>query len=148
VKRKNFFSGFLFATAKVESITAMIYYHIILHPAVHIYDFHTFITSLINCVFFVHKLLYVIEINKWNEMNNKMKSDRSRTKHFDWLEWQITSTTLTVSFPTSLEQALSFKFSGMMLTSSSALSSNWSNLLFFKDNRLSINACKQKTNLP
>ena len=30
---------------EVASITAMIYFHIILHPAVHIYDFHIFITS-------------------------------------------------------------------------------------------------------
>ena len=29
---------FFFGTAKVASITAMIYFHIILHPAVHIYD--------------------------------------------------------------------------------------------------------------
>ena len=28
----DFFSGFLFATAKVASITAMIYFHIILPP--------------------------------------------------------------------------------------------------------------------
>ena len=42
----NFFSGFRFATAKVASITAMIYFHIILHPAVHIYNYHIFITSL------------------------------------------------------------------------------------------------------
>ena len=41
----NPFSGFLFVTAKVASITAMIYLHVILHPAVHIYDFHIFITS-------------------------------------------------------------------------------------------------------
>ena len=38
-------SGFLFATAKVASITVMIFFHIILHPAVLIYDFHIFITS-------------------------------------------------------------------------------------------------------
>ena len=45
-----------------------------------------FITSLIiNCVFFVHKLLYVMEINKWNEMNNKMKSDRSLENKTFWL---------------------------------------------------------------
>ena len=36
---------FLFATAKVVSITAVIFFHIILHSAVHIYDFHIFITS-------------------------------------------------------------------------------------------------------
>ena len=40
-----FFSGFLFATAKVASITAMIIFHLILHPAVHIYDFHAFIAK-------------------------------------------------------------------------------------------------------
>ena len=40
-----FFSGFLFATAKVAYITAMIILHLILHSAVHIYDFHIFITS-------------------------------------------------------------------------------------------------------
>ena len=38
-KKPEFFSGFLFATAKVASITAMIYFYIIPHPAVHIYDF-------------------------------------------------------------------------------------------------------------
>ena len=40
-----FFSGFLFATAKVAYITAVIFLHIILHSAVRIYDFHLFITS-------------------------------------------------------------------------------------------------------
>ena len=40
-----FFSGFLFATAKVACRTAMIILHLILHPAVHIYDFHIFIIS-------------------------------------------------------------------------------------------------------
>ena len=46
-KRKpdKFISGLLFATAKVASITAMILFHIILHPAVLIYDFHILITS-------------------------------------------------------------------------------------------------------
>ena len=34
--------GFLFPTAKVASTTAMIFFHIILHPAVPIYDFHIF----------------------------------------------------------------------------------------------------------
>ena len=38
----NCFSGFLFATAKVAYITAMIFLHIILHTTVHIYDFHIF----------------------------------------------------------------------------------------------------------
>ena len=33
------FSGFLFATAKVASITAMIFFHITLHPIVLIYEF-------------------------------------------------------------------------------------------------------------
>ena len=36
---------FLFATAKVAYITAMIFLHIILHSAVHIYDFRIFTTS-------------------------------------------------------------------------------------------------------
>ena len=36
---------FLFETAKVASITAMIFFHIILHHEVLIYDFHIFITS-------------------------------------------------------------------------------------------------------
>ena len=40
-----FFSGFLFATAKVAYSTAMIFILIILHSAVHKYDFHIFITS-------------------------------------------------------------------------------------------------------
>ena len=40
-----FFSGFLFATAKVSYITAMIILHLILHAAVHIYVFNIFITS-------------------------------------------------------------------------------------------------------
>ena len=39
------FSGFLFATAKVAYITAMIVLHLILPSAVYIYDFHIFITS-------------------------------------------------------------------------------------------------------
>ena len=34
--KPEFFSGFLFATAKVTSITAMIYFYIIPHPAIHI----------------------------------------------------------------------------------------------------------------
>ena len=38
-----FFSGFLFATAKVASITTMIYFHITLHPTVHVHDFHNYI---------------------------------------------------------------------------------------------------------
>ena len=36
-------SNYLFATAEVAYITAMIFIHIILHSAVHIYDFHIFI---------------------------------------------------------------------------------------------------------
>ena len=38
---------FLFATAKVASITAMIFFHVILHPVVLIYDFPIFITSFL-----------------------------------------------------------------------------------------------------
>ena len=41
------FSGFFFETAKFASITAMIFFHIILHPAVLTYCFHIFITSLL-----------------------------------------------------------------------------------------------------
>ena len=44
--KPEFFSGFLFATAKVEYITAMIIPHLILHSTVHIYDFHIFNTSI------------------------------------------------------------------------------------------------------
>ena len=40
-----FFSGFLFETAKVAYIIAMIILHLIPHSAVHIYHFHTFIIS-------------------------------------------------------------------------------------------------------
>ena len=41
----DFFSpGFLFAAAKVASITPMIYFHVlIIHPAAHIYDVYIFI---------------------------------------------------------------------------------------------------------
>ena len=38
-------TGFLFATEKIMSITAMIFFHIIFHYAVLIYDFHLFLTS-------------------------------------------------------------------------------------------------------
>ena len=44
--KTEIFSGFLFATARVESITVMIFFHIILHSAVLIYDFHIFINVL------------------------------------------------------------------------------------------------------
>lgn len=37
-------SGFLFATAKVVYITTTIILHLILHPAVNVYDFHIFKT--------------------------------------------------------------------------------------------------------
>ena len=41
----------------VASITAMILFHIIIHPAVPIYDFHIFITSLLSFhVFITHQL--------------------------------------------------------------------------------------------
>ena len=44
--KPEFFSGFLFATAKVVSIIiAMIFFHIILHPPLLIYDCHINITS-------------------------------------------------------------------------------------------------------
>ena len=41
-----FFSGSLFATAKVASITVMISFHLILDPAVHLYDINIFVISL------------------------------------------------------------------------------------------------------
>ena len=47
-----FFSVFLFATAKVAYITAMIILHLILHSAVQIYDFHIFKTSVLCIVRF------------------------------------------------------------------------------------------------
>ena len=40
--KPEFLSGFLFATAKVAYITAMIFLHITFHSEVHIYDFHIF----------------------------------------------------------------------------------------------------------
>ena len=43
--KPEFFSGFLFATAKVAYITPMIILHLILHSAVHIYGFRIFVTS-------------------------------------------------------------------------------------------------------
>ena len=48
-----FFFRFLLATANVASITSMILFHIIIHPAVFIYDFHLFITSSLSCHVFV-----------------------------------------------------------------------------------------------
>ena len=42
---RNFCSCEKNTTAKVAYITAMIFLHIVLHSAVHIYDFHIFITS-------------------------------------------------------------------------------------------------------
>ena len=42
-----FFSRLVFATSKVASITAIIFFHIILHPVVLMYDFHIFITSFL-----------------------------------------------------------------------------------------------------
>ena len=58
-----YFLGFLFATAKVASATAMIFFHIILHPAVLIYDFHIFITSKLKVMstFF----LFYIHLIRW-----------------------------------------------------------------------------------
>ena len=42
-----FFSGSLFAAAKVAYVTATIILHLILHSAVHIYDFHIIHNSII-----------------------------------------------------------------------------------------------------
>ena len=53
--KTELFSGFLCATAKVAYITAMIILHLILHSAVHIYDFHTFITSVISELFILKR---------------------------------------------------------------------------------------------
>ena len=55
-------SGFLSATAKVVYITAMIILHLILHSAVHIYDFHIFKTYVysVRC----HKNLFEKYIQK------------------------------------------------------------------------------------
>ena len=44
--KTEFFSGFLFTTAKVAYITAMIILYLILHSAVRTYDFHIFLTSI------------------------------------------------------------------------------------------------------
>ena len=46
VQARKFFSRLLFATSKIASITAIIFFHIILHPVVLIYDFHIFIASV------------------------------------------------------------------------------------------------------
>ena len=41
------FSSFLSATAKVVFITVLIFFHLILHPTVLIYDFHNYIHNFI-----------------------------------------------------------------------------------------------------
>ena len=52
-----FFFQVSFLNCKVASINAMILFHIIIHPAVPIYDFHIFITSLLSFhVFITHQL--------------------------------------------------------------------------------------------
>ena len=56
-------SGFLFATAKVAYVTAMISPHTILHCAVHIYDFQILIT------------LYTLCRNLWREITRKVACD-------------------------------------------------------------------------
>ena len=53
--KTELFSGFLCATAKVAYITAMIILHLMLHSAVHIYGFHTFITSVISELFILKR---------------------------------------------------------------------------------------------
>ena len=47
---------FLFATTKVASITALIFFHTILHPEVLIYDFHIFLTSSSSFYRFITKV--------------------------------------------------------------------------------------------
>ena len=54
----NFFSGFLLVTAKVAFITAMIFLHLILHPAVLIYDFDIFTTSKLELCQHVFLILF------------------------------------------------------------------------------------------
>ena len=48
--KPDLFSSSLFATAKIAYFTAMIFLHIILHFAVHIYDVHIFMTSVVGSV--------------------------------------------------------------------------------------------------
>ena len=50
---QRFFFQVSFLNCKVASINAMILFHIIIHPAVLIYDFHLFITSSLSCHVFV-----------------------------------------------------------------------------------------------
>ena len=45
--QENVFSRLVFETSKVASITAIMFFHIIIHPVVLIYDFHIFITSFL-----------------------------------------------------------------------------------------------------
>ena len=47
--QENVFSRIVFETSKVASITAIMFFHIIIHPVVLIYDFHIFITSFFPC---------------------------------------------------------------------------------------------------
>ena len=47
-----FFPGFLFASAKVAYVTAMIILHLILHSAVHIYNYMIFIFFIIPSSFY------------------------------------------------------------------------------------------------
>ena len=49
------FSGFVFATPKVSSLPAMIFFHIILHSAFLIYDFRIFIS--LKYIFFIFTLI-------------------------------------------------------------------------------------------
>ena len=49
------FSGLVFATAKVSSIPAMIFFHIILHSAFLIYGFHIFMFKIYFLYFYTHR---------------------------------------------------------------------------------------------
>ena len=52
------FSGLVFATAKVSSIPAMIFFHIILLSAFLIYGFHIFIS--LKYIFFIFTLIVLL----------------------------------------------------------------------------------------
>ena len=72
--KPEFFSGFLLATAKVVYVTEMIFIHIILHSAVHIYDFHILI---------VYRGYYVSKIQM------RQRPDRWETNHLLNLKYPV-----------------------------------------------------------
>ena len=60
-------NGFLFPIAKVASITAMIFFYIILHPAVLIYDFHHYTHTFIRKQFHSVDGTEISHMKKWRE---------------------------------------------------------------------------------